>query len=84
MKNSNLAVQPFIFVDSAWVWNKGATGDPQRLTSIGGGVRASLAGRARLDLTLAIPTAAAGLQTQRGDTRLLLSFTTKLWPWGNR
>ena len=35
--------------------------DPQRLTSVGGGVRASFADRVRLDMTLAVPTKRAGL-----------------------
>ncbi len=79
-----LVLQPFVFVDSAWSWAKGAANSAQRLTSVGGGVRATIDDRARLDLTLAVPTNRAGLQTRRGDVRLLFSLTTKLWPWGNR
>lgn len=85
-KRSNIVVQPFAFVDAAWVWNKDRPGDvdPQRLLSVGGGVRSSFSDRARLDLTVALPTRAAGLQTRKGDVRFLLSFTMKLLPWGKR
>ena len=40
--------------------------------------------RFRLDLALAIPTEKAGLQTKRGDPRVLLTLTTRLVPWGAR
>ncbi|WP_156681143.1 ShlB/FhaC/HecB family hemolysin secretion/activation protein [Sphingomonas profundi] len=79
----DLALQPFVFVDSAWVWNKDRP-HAQRLTSVGGGLRTSFANRFRLDMTLAVPTKRAGLQADRGDTRFLLSLTTKLYPWGSR
>lgn len=75
-----LALQPFVFVDSAWVWNKGFAG-AQRLTSVGGGVRASFANRVRLDMTVSVPTTRAGLLATKPDPRLLVSLTTKLWPW---
>jgi len=75
-----LALQPFVFVDSAWVWNRGFAG-AQRLTSVGGGVRASFANRVRLDMTLSVPTKRAGLLATKPDPRLLVSLTTKLWPW---
>ncbi|MDO6414612.1 ShlB/FhaC/HecB family hemolysin secretion/activation protein [Sphingomonas sp. BIUV-7] len=81
---TNLVMQPFLFIDSAWVWNRGATGDPQKLTSVGGGVRTSFASKVRLDLTAAVPTKRAGFQTRRGDTRILMSLTTRLFPWKDR
>lgn len=82
----NFIFQPFAFVDAAWVWNKNMPSgfDPQRLVSVGGGVRASFANRFRLDVSLAVPTRRAGFQTERGDPRLLVSFTTRLFPWGGR
>lgn len=85
-KRSNITIQPFAFADAAWVWNKDRPGniDPQRLLSVGAGIRSSISDRARLDLTVALPTRAAGLQTRKGDVRFLLSFTTKLLPWGKR
>lgn len=83
LKATDLVLQPFVFVDAAWVWNKHVPGDPQQLTSVGGGVRSSFANRFRLDLTLAVPTKRAGFQADRGDVRFLVSFTTKLYPWSN-
>ena len=37
--------------------------------------------RAQLDMVLAIPLERAGLQTRTGNPRLLVSLTTRLWPW---
>lgn len=74
-----LVLQPFVFADAARVWNRGQGSD--ELFSYGVGVRASYGGRFRLDLVYAVPTEAAGLLTEREDPRLLVSFTTKLWPW---
>lgn len=79
-KGRDVALQPFAFVDSAWVWRKDGVGQPDSLTSVGGGIRAALFNRARLDMTLAVPTNAAGLQARRGDVRFLVSLTTKLLP----
>ena len=54
----------------------------QQLTSVGGGIRALYGDRAQLDVVLAVPLDRAGmLMTERPDPRLLVSFTTKLWPW---
>jgi hemolysin activation/secretion protein len=80
LRGRDVALQPFAFVDSAWTWTRGAARQPDNLTSVGGGVRASLFNRARLDMTLAVPTKAAGFQTRRGDVRFLVSLTTKLLP----
>jgi hemolysin activation/secretion protein len=77
-------VQPYVFFDLARVSNEDAAfaiAGRQRLSSLGGGVRASFRGGAHLDLLLAVPLERAGLQTERGDPRLLLSLTTRLWPW---
>lgn len=80
------AVQPYVFLDQAWIWNRNgpiapAPSDPQELTSAGGGVRVAYGDRARLDVTIATPLNRAGLQARRGDTRLLVSLSTRLWPW---
>ncbi len=75
-----VAFQPFVFADWARVWNRGGGGDS--LFSLGGGLRASFDNRFRLDVMLAVPTKRAGFQTEKGDARLLVSLTTKLWPWG--
>ncbi|MET0181124.1 MAG: ShlB/FhaC/HecB family hemolysin secretion/activation protein [Novosphingobium sp.] len=75
--------QPYLFGDAAWVWNDNDGLGSERLTSVGGGVRAELGDRFRLDTTLAVPTERAGLQTKRGDARLLVTLTTRLLPWRN-
>jgi hemolysin activation/secretion protein len=79
-KGADVSLQPFVFVDSAWVWTRDRFRQPEKLASVGGGVRAGLFNRARLDMTLAVPTRRAGLQTERGDIRFLVSLTTKLLP----
>lgn len=79
-----IAIQPYVFVDAAWVSNRDQLFAPagrERLTSVGGGVRAALGDQARLDVALAVPLARAGLQASGGDPRLLVSLTTSLWPW---
>lgn len=84
--SSTVTLQPFIFGDAAWVWNRNVPGriDPEKLASAGGGLRASFADKLRLDVTLAAPLRRAGLQAKRGDPRLLVSLTTRLLPWGAR
>ena len=81
----DIAVQPYVFVDSAWLWTRGnpAGRDPQRLTSVGGGARVSWADRARIDVTLAVPVETVG-RAHSGDVRLLVSLTTRLVPWRTR
>jgi hemolysin activation/secretion protein len=81
------AVQPYVFYDRAWVWNEdqlALVGSRDRLSSVGGGLRAAWGDRARLDLVVAVPLERAGLLTERPDPRLLVSFTTRLWPWSLR
>lgn len=85
----NLSVLPFTFADIAWTWNRrenriAGAANPDRLVSVGVGLRALLNNRFRIDGTLAIPLEAAGLQTRRHDPRFLMSLTTKLWPWSNQ
>lgn len=75
-----IGLQPFVFADTAQVWNK--HGGHDELASVGGGLRASYADRARLDVTLAVPLRAAGFETHTRSPRILVSFTTKLWPFG--
>jgi len=82
-RQDRLAVQPYAFYDRAWVWNEDqlAPVSRDRLSSAGAGVRLAWGDRARLDLALAIPLERAALQAERPDPRLLVSFTTRLWPW---
>jgi hemolysin activation/secretion protein len=78
------AFQPYAFADLGIVWNHVATflgqPDPQRLWSVGGGVRAAWGQRARLDVALAAPLNRTPLQPKR-DVRLLVTLSTKLLPW---
>lgn len=75
------AVQPYAFADLGIVWNHvSLVDDPQRLWSVGGGVRAAWGRRARLDVALAAPLNRTPLQKER-DVRLLVTLSTKLLPW---
>lgn len=79
-----IALQPFLFIDGGWVWNEDHlynSPDPQKLYSIGGGIRGAWGNHARIDVALAVPMRRAGFQTEKGDARLLVSLTTKLVPW---
>jgi hemolysin activation/secretion protein len=79
-----LAWQAFAFFDGARVSEAGripVLAGGRTLASAGAGLRAALGDGARLEAVLAVPLKRAGLQTERGDPRLLLSFTTRLWPW---
>jgi hemolysin activation/secretion protein len=78
------AVQPYVFLDQAWSWVNAAgplTHDPEKLTSVGGGLRAAWGNHARFDLGLAAPLRRAPLEQHRGDVRLLFTITTRLFPW---
>jgi hemolysin activation/secretion protein len=78
-----VAVQPYFFVDAAWISNEDLFffAGRRNLASFGGGVRAAWGDHARLDAAVAVPLRRAGLQTERGQPRFLLSLTTGLWPW---
>jgi hemolysin activation/secretion protein len=81
------ALQPYVFYDHAWVRNEDRfqlVASRNQLSSVGGGVRGAWGDRARLDLVLAVPLVRAGIQTERPDARILVSFTTRLWPWSLR
>ncbi|ATE63085.1 ShlB/FhaC/HecB family hemolysin secretion/activation protein [Rhizorhabdus dicambivorans] len=81
----NLNILPFGFTDLAWTWDKGAGRlNPNFVASVGGGLRALLNNRFRIDGTIAFPLKAAGLQTHNHDPRFLVSVTSKLWPWENQ
>ncbi len=80
-KRGTFTVQPYAFGDAAWVWNRNIGDDPDHLKSAGGGVRADLNGRLRIDAAVAFPLERAGLQEKKGDPRLLLTLTSRLLPW---
>lgn len=91
----DLAIQPYGFFDAAWVWNedRGAYAPyagfgAQHLYSIGGGARIGWGDHARIDAVVAVPLTHpaafnGGMERARGDTRFLISFTTRLWPWAH-
>lgn len=81
IKQSRFVVQPYLFGDAAWVWNKNTSGDPQHVKSAGGGVRAGLNDRLSIDAAVAVPLERAGLLNRRGSARFLLTLTTRLLPW---
>lgn len=79
--NVGARVQPFLFGDAAWAWNKNDGRGADRLASVGGGVRGDWSDRLRLDLTLAKPLRRAGLLDQKPGLRALLTITTRFLPW---
>jgi hemolysin activation/secretion protein len=83
---TELRVEPYAFFDQAWVWNRDRVFAIPReeLRSVGGGVRAAFGDRFRLDLLVAAPLDRAPLQTRKEDPRILVTFTTRLWPWRSR
>ncbi len=83
----DLALQPYLFFDAAWVGNEdqaALVGFGDELQSAGGGIRAIWGNRAQLDATLAVPLTRAGFFAETPDPRLLISLTTRLWPWRSR
>ncbi|MEY2926798.1 MAG: hypothetical protein RL367_1275 [Pseudomonadota bacterium] len=82
---SPIDLQPYLFADNAWVWNRGAyASNPQRLSSFGGGIRVGMAGHARLDLSVAVPRTILPDEFKRRPARFLVSFSTTLLPWRSR
>ncbi|WP_310496385.1 ShlB/FhaC/HecB family hemolysin secretion/activation protein [Sandarakinorhabdus sp.] len=81
-----LSVQPYVFVDTGWVWSRGlapGSDNPQNLTSAGAGTRLVLSDRARLDVSGAVALSDAG-NVNAGDVRFLMTLTTRLLPWRTR
>jgi hemolysin activation/secretion protein len=77
---SQLSMQPYLFGDAAWVWNKNDGLDSQHLKSAGGGIRAELSDRFRLDGTVAVPLKKTGIDDRKGDVRLLVTLTSRILP----
>lgn len=80
-----IAIQPYAFWDQAWIWNNRSPDirlqGRQSLVSAGGGMRMAWGDHARLDLSLATPLKNAGAGSQKGDSRILVSLSTRLFPW---
>ena len=78
------AFQAYGFVDSAWLWNEDkfrTTPNPDKIVSVGGGMRAAFGDRVYLDTGAAIPLRKTGSQTKRNDIRFMINLTVKLLPW---
>jgi hemolysin activation/secretion protein len=80
-KRARFLVQPYVFGDAAWVWNKNEDGDPDHIKSAGGGLRAAWNEQMAIDAAVAVPLEKAGLDHKRGNPRFLLTLTTRLLPW---
>ncbi|MEM7700675.1 MAG: ShlB/FhaC/HecB family hemolysin secretion/activation protein [Pseudomonadota bacterium] len=74
--SKNTAIQPYAFFDLAQVWNKAPDFDDD-LASVGAGARVSF-DRFSLDSMVAVPLKRAGLQTERGDVRVLFTLTARI------
>lgn len=75
------AWQPYLFFDGMAVWNKNIPGDPQKIYSAGGGIRATIGRQASLDLMAVVPLKRGPFQTRRDSARALLTLTVQLAPW---
>ncbi|WP_068073043.1 ShlB/FhaC/HecB family hemolysin secretion/activation protein [Novosphingobium lentum] len=78
------AFQPYVFFDAAWVWNHNrivGVPDPQKLYSVGGGVRATLLEAFRVDADVAVPLRNVVGQAVKGDVRFLINVSMQLSPW---
>jgi hemolysin activation/secretion protein len=79
-------IEGYAFWDHAGVRNRDelvVTPGRKHLDSIGAGARIAF-DRFALDAALAIPLTRAGIDNRRPDPRVLISLTTRLWPWSYR
>ncbi|MEO7865574.1 MAG: ShlB/FhaC/HecB family hemolysin secretion/activation protein [Sphingomicrobium sp.] len=77
------AVEGYAFWDYARVDNRDRLtilDQSNHLNSVGAGARIGF-GRFALDTALAFPLTRVGLFNDKPDPRLLISLTTRLWPW---
>ncbi len=78
------AFQPYLFTDLAHVWNEDPSrsgSNPDRLWSVGGGVRVAWGPGIQSDVLIAVPLERPDLAASKGDVRLLFSLTARLYPW---
>ena len=80
MARSRLSLQPYLFGDAAWVWDRNDGEGAHHLKSAGGGVRAELSDRFRLDGLVAVPLERTGFEDRKGDVRLLVTLTSRILP----
>src|SRR6478735_9633740 len=76
----NLSLQPYVFGDAAWVWNKNDGQGSDHLAPVGGGARAELSDRFHLDTAVAVPLEKTGIDNRKGDIRLLVTLTSRILP----
>lgn len=76
-----IAWQPYVYFDLMGVWNKNIPGDPQKIYSAGGGIRATIGRQASLDVMAVVPLKRGPLQTRRDSARALMTLTIQLAPW---
>lgn len=77
------AVEGYVFWDHARIRNLDrlfVLDQSNHLDSIGAGARVRF-DRFSLDSTIAVPLTRVGLLDKRPDPRILISLTTRLWPW---
>jgi len=80
------AFQGYAFWDHARVSNLDdlvVVEGSRHLDSAGGGVRVTY-DRFILDAAVAVPLTRVGLENKKPDPRVLISLTTRLWPWSFR
>ncbi len=83
-ESGKFRLQPYLFIENAWAWNRADGLGPQRVSSVGGGMRLNLAEKARIDAAIAVPTRSTTGFNQSGKPRFLISFSTNLLPWRTR
>jgi hemolysin activation/secretion protein len=76
------AIEGYGFWDHAFVRNLDDViiEGSRRLHSVGGGARINF-DRFALDASLAVPLTKVGILDEKPDPRLLVSLTSRLWPW---
>jgi hemolysin activation/secretion protein len=76
------AIEGYGFWDHAFVRNLDDViiEGSRRLHSVGGGARMNF-DRFALDASLAVPLTKVGILDEKPDPRLLVSLTSRLWPW---
>ena len=77
------AIQAYAFWDYARISNLDkltVLDQSNQLNSVGGGARIGF-GRFALDAALAVPLTRVGLLNEKPNPRLLISLTSRLWPW---
>ena len=80
------AIEGYAFWDHARVGNRDRLVEVEgsrHLNSVGAGARINF-DRFALDTSLAVPLTRVGILDEKPDPRLLVSLTTRLWPWSYR